>query len=234
MKFQNPPLNSISFEIRFPSYIKISEQIPDFQSDVREELPYFFSQSTPKYSKHGVVEEMSWIFRSDSDDIILRIKNNLITLTIDKYVEFDIVQKYINKFFPQFLNKIEKLTNFTRIGLRYINSYNFGERKSNVEKFLAYFKLSHLVINTSDIIDSFNFFITKKMDDYHMNLKYKYGIPPNGEEYIFLFDYDCFASGSFKKDNFNKIVIDLKQLITKNFKENITEKFITDVLKVKE
>lgn len=224
----NPPLKSISCEIRFPTLLKISDKIPDFQEKIRESLPNYYTQTLPSTSKYGLVDEFTWNFRSDKQEIGLRVKNNLIVLIVDEYIKFSTLFKYIKDFFGEFF-KINSIKKFSRIGLRYVNREDFKEKEPNLQKVLRYFNLFYTNIDENTKIDSFNLQFRKQEENFSINIINKYG-KRQDDRYSFVFDYDCYYKKSSNFENYLDILKDLHDNILKHFKDNITKEYL-DFLK---
>ena len=161
---KNPPLKSISCEIRFPTLLKISDKIPDFQDKIREFFPNYYTQTLPTTSKHGIVDEFYWNFRSDKQEIGLQVKNNLIALIVGEYMRFSTIFELVRNFFGEFF-KINNIKKFSRIGLRYINREDFKEKEPNLQEVLRYFNLIFTNIDENTKINSFNIQFNKQVQN---------------------------------------------------------------------
>lgn len=223
-KIKNPPLKSLSCEIRFPTLLKIVDTIPDFQNIIRETLPNYYTQSIPVASKHGIVDEFSWNFRSDLNGIGLRVKNNLIVLQSDKHVKFSVLLEYIKDFFGEFF-RVNEINNFSRIGLRYINREDFNEEEPNLDNVLRYFNLIYTNLEENVRINNFNVQFNRKEDNYYINIINKYS-KRQDDRYSFLFDYDCYYMDDLDIDNYLDILENLHDKILKSFEENITNEYL--------
>ncbi|MFX1568137.1 MAG: TIGR04255 family protein [Promethearchaeota archaeon] len=225
---KNPPLKSISCEIRFPTFLKIADKIPDFQDKIREVFPKYYTQTLPTTSKHGIVDEFSWNFRSDKQEIGLRVKNNLIVLIADEYMRFSIISKYIEEYFGEFF-KINNIDKFSRIGLRYINREDFNEKEPDIQKVLRYFNLFFTNIDENTKINNFNIQFNKKEEKYNINIINKYG-KRQDDRYSFVFDYDCYYINSSTIENYLEILNRLHDTILKHFKENIKKEYLDFIM----
>lgn len=230
--FPNPPVKSVSCEIRFPTLLTIKETIPAFQAIVRNEFPDYFTQTTPRIYKSGVIDEISWNFKSNDDTLNLKIKTNTIVLTSSDYNEFEpyynIVKEYFENFFE--LNELDK---FLRIGLRYTNREEFDDKEPNLSKLLRYFNFNHFKFNENDKINNFSVRYNKIENEYYMNIVLDYGKDSQGK-YSFLFDFDSYSSKEINKDNYINVLDKLHKNILKIFYEKITENYKNEVLRVVE
>lgn len=229
--FPNPPISSVSCEIRFPTLLTIEKTIPEFQSKIRNEFTGYYTQKIPRVYKSGVIDEMWWIFKSNDDTLSLKIKNNSIVLTSNNYNEFppffEIIKGYFESFFQ--LNNINK---FLRIGLRYTNREEFEDKKPNLKRLLEYFSFKYFKFNENDTINNFNIRYNKNENDYYMIIVLEYGKNPQNK-YSFLFDFDSYTSEEIDKENYIKVIDNLHSNILKVFYESITEQYKNDVLRVK-
>ncbi len=229
--FPNPPIKSVSCEIRFPTLLTIAKTIPEFQSKIRNEFTDYYTQTIPRVYKSGVMDERYWVFKSFNDTLNLKIKNSSIVLTSNDYNDFPpffgIIKKYFENFFK--LNNIDK---FLRIGLRYTNIEEFEDKKPNLKRLLEYYSFAHFKFNEKDTINNFNINYSKNENDYYMFIALEYGKNPQNK-YSFLFDFDIYNSEEIENDNYIKIIDNLHNNILKVFHESITEKYKNDVLRVK-
>lgn len=228
---KNPPLKSISCEIRFPTLLKISDKIPDFQDKIRERFPNYYTESLPTASKHGIVDKFSWNFRSDKQDLGLRVRNNLIVLIVGEYMRFSTIFEYVKDFFGEFFN-INRIEKFSRIGLRYINREDFKEKEPNLRKVLKYFNLFFTNIDENTKINNFNIQFNKQEENLSINIINKYS-QRQDDRYSFVFDYDCHYTNSPNINNYLEIFKELHNNILKHFRVNITQEYL-DILKNRE
>jgi len=97
-KFPNSQLREVNCGIRFPALLKITNRIKDFQSKIRNDLPIFETQNTPALSKQGYyIEETWWLFKSEDQNLTLKLKNNSIILSTNSYEQiYSIPKENIN------------------------------------------------------------------------------------------------------------------------------------------
>lgn len=228
--FPNPPIKSVSCEIRFPTLLKIKDSIRDFQSIIRKGFPDYYSQKMPRVSKGGmVIDETWWVFKSYDETQTLRIKNSSIVLTFNKYNEFEPFFNIIKKYFNEFFNRNE-IDTFSRIGLRYTNREDFDNKVPNLKKLMDYFTFENFKFKEIDKFENFNIQFNKKMNGYYLNITKEYGKNPENK-YSLMFDFDSYITGEIKKGEYINIIADLHHNILKTFHNNITEKYKEEVLR---
>jgi len=227
----NPPIKSVSCEIRFPTLLTISESIPKFQAEVRDMLSDYYIQTIPKAYKGGILDETWWIFKSIDDILNLKVKNSSIALLSSNYVRFspffDIIKNYFESFF-----KINKIDKFLRIGLRYINRQDFDDVSCNLGILLKYFKTRYFKFNEDDPIETFSIMYNVKEGDYLMSVGEDYAKNPQGK-YSYQFDFDSYTNRDVNKSNYLSIIEGLHNNILKTFENYITDDYRNEILKVK-
>ena len=230
-EFVNPPIKSVSCEIRFPTLLKISDSIDEFQVKVRDVLSDYYTQTIPRVFKGGLLDEKWWVFKTIDDALSLKVKNNSIVLSASKYVGFtpffDIIKDYFETFFNK--NKIDK---FLRIGLRFINLEDFDDTECNLGILLKYFKLRYFKFNESDAIETFSVRYTIKEGESYMNVGEDYAINPQGK-YSYQFDFDSYTDRDVNKSNYLTIIDKLHKNIIMTFENYITDEYRNEILMVK-
>ncbi len=229
-EYQNPPVKSVSCEIRFPTLLSIKDKIVIIQGKVRDKLSGYYTQSVPIAYKGGIIEETWWIFKSNDDTLNLKIKDNSIALISTNYTHFtlffDIIKESFDFFFKE--NKIEQ---FLRIGLRYTNREELKVTESGLSTLLKYFKLKYFKFRKEDPIENFSIRYTTKEGDYYMITLEDY--TKSQGKYIYQFDFDSYIENNTNINNYVSIIKNLHDNIMKTFKGYITTDYENDVLKVK-
>lgn len=229
-QYINPPLKSVSCEIRFPTLLTISAKIPEFQVMLRDIFPDYYTQTIPRAYKGGVIDEIWWVFKSSNDALNLKVKNNSIVLTSTKYTSFTPFFNIIKENFEEFFN-LNSLDRFLRIGLRFTNREDFENKESDLNILLKYFKLRFFKFNETDSIESFSVRYKIKEGDYSMNVGEDYNINPQGK-YFYIFDFDSYIDKNVNKENYKSVVENLHKEIIKTFENYITDEYRNEILKV--
>lgn len=230
--FPNPPIESVSCEIRFPTLLTIKDSIIRFQSKIRNEFPDYYTQNIPKAYKSGIIDEMWWVFKSSDDNLGLKIKNSSIVLTSTSYKEFTPFFEIIKKYFEYFF-EINSIVKYLRIGLRYTNREEFADKEPNLRKILGYFNLKHIKFEENDPINDFAIRYNKVESGLYMTVGLEYNKNPQGK-YVFLFDFDSYTSEEIDKDHYIGVIEKLHTNILKFFNEIITEDYKNDILRVEQ
>lgn len=230
--FPNPPIESVSCEIRFPALLTIKDSIPQFQSNLRNEFPEYYTQIIPRARKSGIIDERWWTFKSSDDNFGLKIKNSSIVLTSTDYKEFTPFFEIINTNFENFfvLNSIDK---YLRIGLRYTNREQFEDKEPNLRKLLEYFNLKHFTFEENEPINNFALRYNKVESGLYMTVILEYSKNPQGK-YEFLFDFDSYTSEEVDKEHYIGVIENLHHNILIVFNEIITEEYKNNVLRVEQ
>lgn len=232
-KFPNSQLREVNCAIRFPAFIKISDRIKDFQSKIRNNMPFFETQNRPALSQQGYyIEETWWLFKSEDQNLILKVKNNVVILSTNNYTTFDKFYEDLKSNMGAFLEMYrDEINQFSRIGLRYINRYDFMHENSNIEELMKYFKLLYLNLDEIDEVNNFNVFFNKKIHEFNINITNIYNKNPKGK-YSFLYDYDSYHLGNSNLNNYLEIIEKLHKNIKETFEKNITTDFKVEVLRL--
>lgn len=230
--FPNPPIKTVSCEIRFPTLLTIKDTIPKFQAKIRNEFPDYYTQKVPRAYKSGIIDETWWIFKSSDDNLTLKLKNSSIVLTSTNYKEFTPFYEIIKTYFDNFFN-LNSIDNFLRIGLRYINTEEFEDKEPNLHKLLEYFNLRHFTFEESDQFNNFAIRYNKIESELYMTVLLEYNKNLQGK-YEFLFDFDSYTPKEIDRESYIGVIENLHKNILKVFHGIITEQYKDNVLRVEQ
>jgi len=222
----NNYLKSVSFEIRFVPLLIIQDEIRKFQKEIRRNYPKLEKgfQITGVFSK--IQEEfIEWVFSSENDSDVIRVGMTKIAFISKTYTTFEDYWKKLEKIIKTFLD-IFQITEFTRIGLRHVNTVPMKGKKINPEEFLKWFNS----LIREDILKefpplSFNIDYRKEFDDYKTATRNIFGLGNNGKLF-YQIDIDSYIDIETKENELKKHVDKLHILNNDEFYRNVTNDFI--------
>lgn len=165
----------------------------------------------------------------DSNDLNIEIAKDNITIILKKYEDFTAFKKIIRAVTDKF-NEIYPIENIERIGLRYINKFDFGVTEE-IYNFQGYFKDSlieniNFIENRNEIKRAYQIYEINTKDDIGMTIRSgifntQYPNILNSKE--FFLDMDAYKRNIDFKDLCN-ISEELNEIITTYFEKSIEEK----------
>ena len=233
--YTNPYLDSVSFEIRFPSKLRVLNEIYIFQEKITEEYPNFVEEFPVGFD--GVRIDANSVkrivFSNLENNIRILVHSDKIAIISKDYTVFDDFYNRVCSTFDIFFSCYE-IINFKRIGLRFIQNYEFVEDKLN------------------DIWSKFNdyfvpFFNTEKIKSENLifqNIHLVKQIPPifevtygatfrknSAEKYEYVLDFDLYTNTSDKISKYKEILNNLQEIKQVEFYNYVTDKFVEENMK---
>ena len=138
--YSDSKLDRVSYEIRFDPFLEIVTRIADFQKEMRPTLPKHFPKKLYRQDSIGVHELTEHNFTSKNGNLILRVSSENFVLTTRQYESFESFKQSFLDILDKFLEKFV-IGEFTFIGMRYINQFEFDMDTIKLDKVLEYFNL---------------------------------------------------------------------------------------------
>ncbi len=241
--FDNPTIQSVTLEIRFPALFYIESKIGDFQKAIFDKFPAsallsrksinFFvagqqvkAEDINKANQAPTADAMIWEFKSE-DNYTLHVINNSITIssTVHKTYNNEGGEKFremiifaIGKFI-----EIVSIPRIDRIGLRYINTCPFPT--GGEEEFNKYYKIgmpfSRFPLSK---IQQSNFTIVSNIKD-NYTLRFTEAINSLVNPKQVLLDYDA-SKTNITPDKYLETADALHEIISEEFEKSIGEGLI--------
>lgn len=214
--FPKSPLKEVAFEIRFPVNLSIEGEIYKFQEKIKKELPVF---------REGEILGTKLIFREfeKSNEIKLRVLRNSFIVMTEKYNSFKNFSPLIKKFTNIFISTYN-IGEINRIGLRYINNIQLGEKPSDFLK--QYFvQIFDDKIISVESIENFMTEICMKRNSHFITNRSGIIVSPK-KETIYVLDFDAFYQKNTPKENVYDILELLHKDIIKEFHSNINDEYL--------
>lgn len=246
VKFRRSPLDEVICQLRFPTILKIDQNLPvDFQSLIEERFPYVndgIDMSEPIETRFSGGQELSfnvainslqqqrkfYSFSNEDNDTSVMLTRNSLSLSTQKYdcwENFRLLINFVLKAFVQCYGKKE----LTRVGIRYINavSRKFADTPWSdlIDK-----RLLGMMCD-SDIggyVKGLNSTLFLKYDDSSVNMQVRSGIflktNSNPAQEVFLIDCDSFSIVKSDTDNVMALLERLHDKPSIFLRHAITEK----------
>jgi uncharacterized protein (TIGR04255 family) len=232
--FYNPYLDSVAFEIRYPSLVRIIKNFEDFQESINEEYPNY-GEGFPinLLSKELKAPENLRKINFSDDKEINKVKLSIdrISVITKEYESFDIFNQkviYVMDKFLQFFN-IKKAR---RIGLRYTNNFQLHEDynesielvKEMFNSFLNKELIRYNEIKQHDIL------IRKQVSENHfITLRNLFDFDSDISKYFHILDFDAYYQNDIKIEKYKEILNDLRNIEKEEFLKSIKENFINEM-----
>ena len=219
-------LKSVSYEIRFVPLLIIQEDIGKFQKEIRQDYPRFEKGFQIRGVSSSIQEEfIEWVFTSEDGNDVIRMGMSRIAFISKEYTTFEEFWEKLEKIIKSFHDAFQ-ITEFTRIGLRHVNSIPIKGNEIDSETFLKWFKP---LIN-EDILKefppfTFNLDYRKEFGDYKTAIRNVFGLGNDGKLF-FQIDIDSYIEIKTKKDEIEKHTEQLHELNNDEFYRNVTDDFI--------
>jgi len=213
--FPNSPLHEVAFEIRFPVNLSIEGEIYKFHEKIKTEFPIFKEgeETTTKARVRDFVKK---------DEIILRVLRDRLTILTRKYKSFEDFFPIINEYTDLFTS-IYDINEFNRIGLRYINNINLGDKPIEFfekhliptfnEKLFSFENLNQLMLEIN--LKSNSNFITSRS-----------GIVTHDNKNIYILDFDGYCEKKTSNEKVYDVLNILHEEVIKEFHSHIKDDYL--------
>ena len=226
-KFPNPPLKEVAYEVRFPALLRIENEISQYQDRIREDFPEVGKTIGGLISPTGGIigpGEVSWQFRNDDIQLQLRVKNNSLALISTSYKSFDDFLPKIKECTESFLDTYQ-IPYVTRIGLRYIDDFCFGD--DAMEEFEKFFipAFNSEIINSKDTVDH-RIEIRQRKGEHFLTLRTVMAKDGEGITH-YIMDTDSYHdSDKVNKEDIIGVVNELHSNVLEEFHRFVTDDFV--------
>ena len=210
IQLKRAPLTEVICQIRFPIILKITNEKPvEFQERVRDIFPNLeveqgmVAEMDPMSKAPPSLRAAPQIYRFKSLDghTALSLAPNFYALSTTSYKHW---KEFLERLL--FINSVTidvyKITNATRIGLRYINELTFKNTHTNtLEDLLGVLRPELTVFLKCEYWDvpqdMLNSLVLSGPNDENLGLRFGF---KGGEEPRYLLDFDYYASGNISLD----------------------------------
>ena len=213
--FPNSPLNEVAFEIRFPANLSIEGEIYKFHEKIKTEFPIFKEgeETTSKVRVRDFVK---------NDEIIIRVQRDRFTILTEKYKLFEDFFPIINEYTNLFIS-IYDINEFNRIGLRYINNINLGDKP--IEFFEKY-----LISTFNEKLFSFenlkNFMLEIRLKSNSNFITSRSGIVTLDNKNIYILDFDGYCEEKTSNEKVYDILNVLHEEVIKEFHSHVKDDYL--------
>ena len=199
--FQNAPLKSVAYEVRFPSLFYIPQAVGEFQKEIMDDFPKASQLATTELTiKDGIPElpaenskktTTSWQFESETGKTKVMVTLDRLLITSEEYHSYDHhsgpkFRDAIDKTVTAFIQEVP-IKKFTRIGLMYTDHCPLAERTNQyfTKYYVPIFNIDRYKID--DLLESQVIIRTKKTK-HNINFLSRIIKVEGEDKYVMAFD----------------------------------------------
>jgi len=235
--FFNKYLDNVAFEIRFPSTVRILNNFLRFQEKINEKYPDFgeeypFPILPSTDNQFRPPKNLRKIVFKDRNDITeIHLSINSIGIITKDYRNFKDYKRRIDFIIHNFFESF-KITTILRIGLRYKNLYYLDEdldRSLSIieKKFNPIF--NNTLIPLNHLVNQ-NIAIRRRI---HNNIEIMFRSilqqDKKLKKHYYVLDFDAFILGEFPRNQYSKLILELRIVEKQEFLRFVTEDFISEM-----
>ena len=230
--FYNPFLDSVAFEIRFPSTIRVIKDFLEFQELINEDYPNFAEEHLfLDFTDRTKIPEnlRKYEFSDTNKQNRVRISMNALTIITTNYKKFDSFSKQIYDVTDKFVNCF-KIISCLRIGLRYFNIYSLNNDLINSlresEKLFVPFINTELMPYNE--IFSQNIEIRRNLvENNKITIRNKLNYNKEKNSFQHILDFDAYNQDKIQITDYEKKLLDLRKVEKTRFLLSVTEEFMS-------
>lgn len=220
--FPNNPLKEVAFEVRYPFNLRIQRDVCDVQAMVRAEYPNF--QVDEIQPVDGSPARLH-TFQNTNGTRMVRVGEDRFIVAFTEYKDFDIFQTEALGRTKEFCN-LFGITQFSRVGLRYINNVDVGKEGSvyQVTRVVnPYFDVKRA---TESGPMRFQLEVTMKKPSCFLTLRTAFaGKPVDQPNAVYLLDLDAFVLSETAFEDLEKVLNELHFQSQVEFLTHVTEAY---------
>lgn len=218
-EFPWSPLKEVDFEIRFPSALRIMDQIAGFQDSIRLEFPRA-QEMRDESGNHA------WSFVNPESGQQVRVAADSFAVITKAHRSYRYLRPLLARLTSGFLKQYE-LEQVTRVGLRYLNQYGLGG--SPTQAFAEYFVPDYsTALFSSHEIRQYVLQAHLDFEDEEMVVRSLVAAVPNREplEFFYALDMDAFINAQTSSEAIFDRLDALHDHIYREFRRRITPAFV--------
>ncbi len=219
--FPRPPLREVSFEIRFPTRLRVNAELWKIQEEIGDSYPVVATEQAMQPT--GAIAPVN-VFQNPTAGRMIKISQENFVVAFTRYTRFEDFKDEVVEKTGQFCRKFDVQT-VSRVGLRYVNNIIMPAEESSS----GLLRFVRPVVDFDRVaIDNIDQFVTEiRMRDHgHMVTLRGTLLPPleDGRR-VYILDVDCHSAADHKAIEVAALLDQYHETAQVFFLDHVTEKY---------